>query len=157
MCKLGLLDNTLIIRMADHGEMGLSHGLREKMYTAYEEAIHVPLIYSNPKLWPSPQIQRRDGLVARSPPDARGDHRIDEHVDAPRHELSRHPPGNEDGRAGQRHLHVDDQFDLPPTTTVGHIRCIRTKTMKYSVYFDVSGSTFEYEMYDLASDPGECT
>ena len=50
----------------------------------------------------------------------------------------------------------DDQFNLPPTA-VGHIRCIRTKTMKYAVYFDESGSTFEYEMYDLAADAGELT
>ena len=35
--------------------MGLAHGgMREKAYNAYEETIHVPLVVSNPKLFPSP-------------------------------------------------------------------------------------------------------
>ncbi|MGZ5315986.1 MAG: sulfatase-like hydrolase/transferase, partial [Solirubrobacterales bacterium] len=44
---------TVVIRCSDHGEMGLSHGgLRQKMFNAYEETIHVPLIVSNPVLFP---------------------------------------------------------------------------------------------------------
>ena len=40
---------------ADHGEMGLSHGgLRQKAFNAYEETIHVPLVVSNPVLFPKP-------------------------------------------------------------------------------------------------------
>ncbi|HEX4211321.1 MAG TPA: sulfatase-like hydrolase/transferase, partial [Candidatus Binataceae bacterium] len=35
--ETGLMDKTIIIRMADHGEGGMSHGLREKAYTVYEE------------------------------------------------------------------------------------------------------------------------
>jgi choline-sulfatase len=47
--------NTLVIRLADHGEMGLSHGgMRQKAYNAYEETIHVPLVVSNPKLFLKP-------------------------------------------------------------------------------------------------------
>ncbi len=38
----GLADNTIILRIADHGEGGLSHGMREKAYTVYEEMIHIP-------------------------------------------------------------------------------------------------------------------
>jgi arylsulfatase A-like enzyme len=52
--QLGMLDSTLIIRAADHGEMGLAHnGLRQKNFNFYEEAIRVPLVYSNPQLFPS--------------------------------------------------------------------------------------------------------
>ena len=40
--------------MADHGEGGLSHGMREKAYTVYEEMVHIPLIVHNPKLFPEP-------------------------------------------------------------------------------------------------------
>ena len=41
---------------ADHGEMGLSHGgLRQKMFNAYEETIRVPLVVSNPVLFPEPR------------------------------------------------------------------------------------------------------
>jgi arylsulfatase A-like enzyme len=51
----GLTDNTIVIRVSDHGEMGLSHGgLRQKMFNAYEETIHVPMVISNPQLFPTP-------------------------------------------------------------------------------------------------------
>jgi arylsulfatase A-like enzyme len=50
--ELGLTDDTLIIRTADHGEMGLAHdGLRQKNFNFYEESIRVPLVYSNPQLF----------------------------------------------------------------------------------------------------------
>src|SRR5437870_13905463 len=52
---LDLTDDTLIIRTADHGEMGLAHGgLRQKNFVFYEEAIRVPLVYSNPQFYPAP-------------------------------------------------------------------------------------------------------
>jgi arylsulfatase A-like enzyme len=61
--SLGLMDNTLIIRTADHGEMGLSHGgQRQKNFNFYEESLSVPLIYSNPRLFPEPV--RSDALVS---------------------------------------------------------------------------------------------
>jgi choline-sulfatase len=52
----GLTENTLIIRTSDHGELGMAHGkMREKFYNAYRETLNVPLIFSNPKLFPEPQ------------------------------------------------------------------------------------------------------
>jgi choline-sulfatase len=50
--ETGLTNDTIILRFADHGEGGLSHGMREKAYTVYEEMTHVPLIVHNPKLYP---------------------------------------------------------------------------------------------------------
>lgn len=51
-----LLANTLVIRTSDHGENGLCHGgLRQKMFVAYEETVHVPLVWSNPLLYPTAQ------------------------------------------------------------------------------------------------------
>ena len=48
-----LRSRTVIVRVADHGEMGLSHGgLRQKAFNAYEETINVPLVVSNPVLFP---------------------------------------------------------------------------------------------------------
>ena len=52
--ETGLMNDTIILRFADHGESGLSHGMREKAYTVYEEMIHIPLIVHNPKLYPEP-------------------------------------------------------------------------------------------------------
>jgi arylsulfatase A-like enzyme len=51
----GLLDNTLVIHMSDHGEMGMAHGgQRQKNFNFYEESLRAPLICSNPKLFPGP-------------------------------------------------------------------------------------------------------
>ena len=50
-----LRSRTVVVRCADHGEMGLSHGgLRQKTFNAYEETINVPLVVSNPVLFPRP-------------------------------------------------------------------------------------------------------
>ena len=50
------IDNTLIIRFADHGEMGLAHGLVEKFVNAYSQCVHIPLVFSNPVAWPSATV-----------------------------------------------------------------------------------------------------
>ena len=41
--------NTVMIRMADHGEMAMSHGgLQEKNFTAYNEVMRVPMMWVHP-------------------------------------------------------------------------------------------------------------
>ena len=61
--ETGLLDGTLIVRTADHGEMGLTHGgMRQKNFNFYEEATRVPLVYSNPVLFP--KSAQTDALVS---------------------------------------------------------------------------------------------
>lgn len=45
--------NTWMIRTSDHGEYGMAHGgLRQKSFTIYEEALRVPLIWSNTTDYP---------------------------------------------------------------------------------------------------------
>jgi choline-sulfatase len=47
-----LRSRSVIARISDHGEMGLSHGgLRQKMFNVYEETIRVPMVVSNPVLF----------------------------------------------------------------------------------------------------------
>ncbi len=61
--KTGLLENTLVIATADHGEMGTSHGgMRQKNFNFYEESTRVPLVYSNPRLFKKPVTN--DSLVS---------------------------------------------------------------------------------------------
>jgi len=49
-------EDTVVIFTSDHGDLLGSHGgMHQKWYTAYEEAIHVPLIISNPSLFPQAQ------------------------------------------------------------------------------------------------------
>ena len=52
-----------MIATADHGEMGTAHGgLRQKNFNFYEESTRVPLVYSNPRLFPRPRTS--DALVS---------------------------------------------------------------------------------------------
>lgn len=47
-----LYEDTVVIFTSDHGDLQGSHGgLFQKFYCAYEEAIHVPLIFHNPVLF----------------------------------------------------------------------------------------------------------
>lgn len=47
--------NTIVLFTSDHGDLLGSHGgLYQKWYTAYEEALHVPLIFSCPALFAAP-------------------------------------------------------------------------------------------------------
>ncbi|MCT0215893.1 sulfatase-like hydrolase/transferase [Synechococcus sp. CS-1330] len=44
-----LIEDTLIVKTSDHGEMGLAHGgTRQKANVAYQEAVQVPLLWSLP-------------------------------------------------------------------------------------------------------------
>lgn len=48
-------ENTIVIFTSDHGEMlGAHGGMHQKWHNAYEETVHVPLIFSNPLLFPKP-------------------------------------------------------------------------------------------------------
>lgn len=46
--EAGMADDTLVVLLSDHGEMGGSHGLRNKQ-VPFEESLHVPLLLR----WPS--------------------------------------------------------------------------------------------------------
>ncbi len=155
-----LTEKTLIVRVADHGELGLAHGgLRQKDYAAYEEMIHIPMIFSNPALFPKPlETNALAGLIDVMPtlmavagikPD------FDLHLQG--HSLASlfHNPG---GSIQDRILFTyDDGLSLPkPVQGAAHIRCIREANWKFAMYFDPSGAyPTEYEMYDLARDPLE--
>jgi choline-sulfatase len=149
----GLTDNTIVIRMADHGEMGLSHGLREKMYTAYEEAIHVPFIVSNPVLWPKPkETDALASLIDLVPTVAEIAGAV-----VPEGLSGKSLVPVLDGRKDHVQEEVlytfDDNFGF-----LTHIRTLRTRRYKYSVYFNESGpADFEYELYDLDADILEMT
>jgi arylsulfatase A-like enzyme len=53
-----------MIRTSDHGEYGMAHGgLRQKSFTIYEEALRVPLIWSNPTDYPFGSGQQCNQLV----------------------------------------------------------------------------------------------
>ncbi len=160
-----LSESTLVFRFADHGEMGLSHGgLRQKMFVTYDEAIHVPLVVSNPVLFPAPRTS--DALVslidlfptvatlAQVPNREQWEFRGMDFSS-----IILEPSSGEvqdailftfdDVKVGMENV---EQFVDPPN----RIRCIREKNWKYARYFDGEGQVDpEYEMYDLIKDPLE--
>jgi choline-sulfatase len=161
----GLFDKTLVIRTADHGEMGLAHGgMRQKNFNFYEEATRVPLVYSNPKLFPKPAktealVSHVDFLptlasLAAAPTSARADW---QGVDYSK--LVLNPSSN---RSAQDYIvfTYDDfqsgQAKPPYPKPPNHIVSIREGRWKLAKYYDVENKKPpQWEMYDLKNDPLE--
>jgi arylsulfatase A-like enzyme len=176
---------TMIFRCADHGEMGLSHGgLRQKAFNAYEETIHVPLVVSNPALYPRPvETEALASLVdllptvatlagAEPPRDARGrdlapvlaaaaapDADFLRRCEADFSSLVEH--ANPSGSVQETiHFTYDDHQAATAMTDApgqpNRVRCVRNHRAKYALYFDPAGQApSEFELYDLARDPDE--
>jgi len=167
--QTGLLDDTLIVRTSDHGEMGLSHGgLRQKNFNVYEEALRVPLVYSNPKLFP--RAETSDALVSHvdllptlanlvgAPKSAR---RNWQGVDYSKLVLKPKRGGSvqnyvvftyDDYQSGQ----ANGPYPKPPN----HIVSIREGRWKLAKYHDTNPEAAQrkppqWEMYDLKHDPHE--
>lgn len=164
-----LWHNTVIVFVSDHGEMGLSHGgLRQKMFNVYEETIRVPLIISNPKLFPTGKTTDALATLIDVMPTIAGLAGIDKQqwafqgmdlsplINALRQGEDTTPFEQpaihftfDDQRSGNSN--VEQTVDDP-----NHIRCLRTKEWKYAFYYDPAGAVaHEYEMYDLINDPTE--
>lgn len=153
----GLTEDTLIVRTSDHGELGMAHGnSREKFYNAYRETLSVPLIFSNPKLFPEPQATDAfAGLIDILPT-------LASIVDVPDRERFQFrgqdltPILNDAAEEVQDYHHFtyeDDQFGVAGANC---IRALVEKDWKYAVYYDpFKGQPVEYEMYDLKNDPHE--
>ncbi|HEY0391607.1 MAG TPA: sulfatase-like hydrolase/transferase [Solirubrobacterales bacterium] len=163
--ETGLFDNTLIVRTADHGEMGLTHGgLRQKNFNFYEEATRVPLVYSNPKLFPKPAqtealVSHVDFLptlasLAAAPKSARANWQGVDYSKLVLHPSAKKSTQDyvvftyDDYQSGQSH----GPYPKPPNHIVG----IREGRWKLAKYYDVKNrKPPQWEMYDLETDPLE--
>ena len=177
--KQDLIDDTLIIRTSDHGEMGLAHGgLRQKNFNFYEETLKVPLVYSNPKMYPQPitseaLVSHVDLLptlasLAGAPASARSNWQGVDYSD-----IVLNPR-----RGGSAQDYVaftyDDfqsgQANGPYPKEPNHVTSIREKRWKLAKYSDIKTSVSketgaisekpgpkppQWEMYDLKTDPYE--
>lgn len=163
----GIFDETLIVRTADHGEMGLAHGgMRQKNFNFYEEALRVPLIYSNPVLFPKPAstdalVSHVDFLptlasLAAAPKSARSKWQGIDYSSLVLHPSQNRPTQDyvvftyDDYQSGQKH----PPYPKPPN----HIVSIREERWKLAKYYDTAKHNPEpsqWEMYDLKHDPLE--
>lgn len=161
-----LADQAIVIRTADHGEMGMAHGgMRQKAFVAYEEALRVPLVISNPVLFP-PEASYKNTLnlaslidlmptiatiTGTTPPDGlRGTDLV--------------PLLQEDIPVQSAILFTFDDTKASANNMASavkasnRLRCIRTTEWKYDYYFHALGAyPVEYELYNLIDDPDEST
>jgi len=164
----GQMDNTIIIRMADHGELALCHAMREKRMQCYEETMNIPLVINYPSNWFNSDVSDTDRPVStnRSIPqlvssidilptiaDLAG-------IDCSQYHYrgtSLVPFLRNDSSLCASNEEILFTFDEPlaPRGIPGYIRCIRTHDIKYAVYFTGDGMKMEYEMYSLQEDPHE--
>jgi choline-sulfatase len=155
----GLTDDTLIVRTSDHGELGMAHGRgRQKFYNAYEETLSVPLIVSNPNLYPQPQsTDSFAGLIDVLPTLATiAGASEPERYGFKGRDLS--PILSDPKESVQDFLHFTYEDDVFPVKGADCIRAIVERDWKYAVYYDpFTGAPTEYELYDLANDPLEMT
>lgn len=154
--EAGLTENTIIIRTADHGEGGLSHGMREKAFTAYDEMIHIPFIVSNPKMYPSPQTTDAFYCHLDLLPTLAEIAQVPDHAQYGKG-LSLVPVLKDPAASVQDSIlfTFDDVFFLTLGAKRWHIRAIREKDWTYAIYYLEDASQFEYEMYDTKNDPGQ--
>jgi choline-sulfatase len=159
-----MLDNTLMVATADHGEMGMSHnGMRQKNFNFYEETVRIPLVYSNQRMWRRPEVNH--SLVSHvdflptlaslvgAPRSARAKWQgVDYSAQILRR--SARPPQDytvftyDDYQSGQPH----GPYPQPPN----HITSIRERRFKFARYYDANGNVpDQFEMYDLRHDPNE--
>ncbi len=165
--ETGLYDDTLIVRTADHGEMGLTHGgMRQKNFNFYEEATRVPLVYSNPKLYPKPLstealVSHVDFLptlasLAAAPKKARANWQGEDYSKLVLQPKTAKPVQDyvvftyDDVQSGQN--------NPPYPKAPNHIISIREGRWKLAKYYAVEPKKPvppQWEMYDLKTDPLE--
>ncbi|MCA9877538.1 MAG: sulfatase-like hydrolase/transferase, partial [Thermomicrobiales bacterium] len=158
----GLLENTLIIQTSDHGEMGLCHnGMRQKIFNFYEETLRVPLVFSNPRLFPEPM--QTNAMVSHvdftptmaslfnAPQSARATWQGQDYASVLRRPKKNKGPQKyvvftyDDFQAGQ----PNGPYVQPPN----HLTTIREGRYKLARYYDVDGAVpDQWEMYDLKRD-----
>ncbi len=159
-----LYKDTVVIRTADHGEMGLTHGgQRQKNFMMYDEAVNVPLIYSNPVLWKrgrtnSALVSHVDFLptmasLLAAPSGARS---AWEGVDYSAIVLGASPKPVQDYVIFTYNDYQAGQKTGPYVPPPQHLYGIREKDWKICLYYDANGTVPpQWEMYDLRADPLE--
>jgi arylsulfatase A-like enzyme len=137
--------------------------LVEKFYNVYEESIHIPLIVSNPIAFPRPVqtsslashvdlVPTLYRLLSRTDPNARDLDRYDF--------IGKDISPILDGATADPCVSVQASIhftydDIPCRNAPSIVRCIRTSTYKYAVYFTPDGKDADWELYDLLQDPLE--
>lgn len=138
----GLVDETLVVLTADHGEEFLDHGSFHHGHALYDESVHVPLVFAGPHV---PRGQRRDqpvGLIDLMPT-------LDE-------ALGLEPAADAQGRSLWRQIRDGSAASPRPVlaeaTNYGEPSTALVLGDWKLIRYDRTGRT---EVYDVVRDPGE--
>ena len=181
-----LRSRTVLLRCSDHGEMGLSHGgLRQKAFNAYEETINVPIVVSNPVLFPEPRetdafaslVDLLPTIASLTGADVSGaglrghdlspviarhaaaDGEAVRRCPVDHSAIARHPAAADSVQESIHFTYDDHQAGTASREAPGQpnrVRALRERRYKYAYYFDPARrEPTEHEMYDLERDPDE--
>ncbi len=167
----GLTDDTVIFRFADHGEQSWSHQMTQKGVNSYQETINVPLVISNPKLFPEgkttasfsslidlvPTVAELTG--AASPEELKSMGICGKSLVPVMHDENASVRDNIMFFTEDCAFFFDSLLGMKNVyeTIPGKIRSIRFEDWMYAVYFTDKGTKIQYEMYNLTDDPGQMT
>ena len=153
---------TVIIKTADHGELGMSHGgQRQKAFNAYDETINVPLIVSNPVMYPEARTSDAPVSLVDILPTMASLAGIDTSGDGIRgKDLTPVLNGESESVRDEILFTYDDHQAGSAFTDVApppnHIRAVRNAESMYAVYFDPDRREDpQFELYDMTRDPGQ--
>jgi choline-sulfatase len=153
--------NTLVVRLADHGEMGMSQGgMREKEENAYKETLLVPMIFSNPGLPQGASCLGLAGLIDVLPTLAEicGISDLSSTYAVQGQSIASAILNGDSGETYHKFLFATDDATTP-------IRCLvedQHHHAKYAVYYDKtpvqgnpngSSANWQCELYRFSSDP----
>ena len=143
---LGLLDNTIVVYTADHGEMMGEHRSWTKGLTGYDATIRVPMIIRYPKVYTGGmRIDKMACSIDLLPT----------LLDLAGHEI----PGNMQGKSLRPSNIESDSWREFAFSEIGQSseNCVltaRSKTHKY-ILFRRGGETVYEQFFDLREDPWE--
>ncbi|WIA13263.1 hypothetical protein OEZ85_006851 [Tetradesmus obliquus] len=168
--RVGLTRKTVVVKTADHGEMGTSHGGQiQKNFMMYEQATRIPLVFSNPELYPTPL--ETDALVSHAdftptiasllgtPKSARASWPGVDYSSVVMDPRRAKPPQDyviftfDDFQSGQAQSNTTNPVYVQAPCNV---RAIIETRYKFAEYYDANAQKpSQWEMYDLATDPQE--
>lgn len=158
-----LAHRTLIVRTADHGEMGMAHGgLRQKAFNTYEETLRVPMVFAHPDLGGKGQeTYSLVSLVDLMPTLA--DYLLGESGHPELSGVSLRPVLDDPSQKVRDEVvfvfddvRASSADSKAVVAAADRIRCVRQESWKYARYFQADGFyPEELEMYYLGDETGQ--
>jgi len=145
--RRGILQNTIVVVVADHGEEFGEHGWMLHGFTAYHTAIHVPFVIWSPTAVPSGVRVSEPVTLVDLPATVLELAGIADHGGIAGHSLARHLRGSDGPPEGSRV--VSEVFSIAaPSRPEQRIRSLVLDDRQYIRY--ENGTE---EVFDLAADP----